>query len=79
MWRIYTNQETLDYLDQKHNIHMLCGPDMELYLCDFMFASMVNYLVCDGITYELSAEFVPDSEYTTLCESYDSNPSLTNF
>lgn len=69
MWRIYTNQETLDYLANEHNVHMICGPDMEVYSCDPVFSRIIGYLACSGHTYELSAEFVPDSDYDALCES----------
>ena len=69
MWRIYTNQETLEYLAKEHNVHTVCGPDMEVYVCDPMFSRIVEYLVRGGRTYELSAEFVPDSDYDALCES----------
>lgn len=69
MWRIYTNQETLSYLAKEHNVHTICGPDMEVYVCDPVFSRIIGYLAGPGRTYELSAEFVPDSDYDALCES----------
>lgn len=69
MWRIYTNQETLEYLAKEHNVHTICGPDMEVYVCDPMFSRIVDYLAHSGRTYDLSAESVPDSDYEALCES----------
>lgn len=69
MWRIYTNQETLEYLEKEHNVHMVCGPDMEVYLCDPMFSRIIRYLAVDDCTSDFSAEFVPDSDYDALCES----------
>lgn len=78
MWRIYTKKEILDSLHKEHNVHTFCGPDMEIYVCDFMFSMMIKYLNPDGFT-EFRAEFVSDSEYTAMCDSYDFNPSLTSF
>lgn len=69
MWRIYTNHETLEFLEKEHNVHMICGPDMELYVCDPTFSHIIPYLACAGRTYELSAEFVPNSDYHALCDS----------
>lgn len=69
MWRIYTNQETLEYLAKEHNLHTICGPDMEVYVCDPMFSRIPGYLAGVGISYDFSAEYVPDSEYTAMCES----------
>lgn len=69
MWRIYTNQETLDYLAKEHNVHTIPGPDNEVYLCDPMFSRIIGYLARGGTRYDFSAEFVPDSDYEALCES----------
>lgn len=69
MWRIYTNQETLEYLAKEHNVHTICGPDMEVYVCDPVFSRIICYLAGAGRTYDFSAEFVPDSDYDALCES----------
>lgn len=69
MWRIYTNQETLEYLAKEHNVHTICGPDMEVYVCDPVFSRIPAYLAGTGRTYELSAEFVPDLDYDALCDS----------
>lgn len=69
MWRIYTNQETLDMLSKKYNVHTICGPDMEVYVCDPVFSCIIVYLAGDGTCSDFSAEYVPDSVYTAMCDS----------
>lgn len=70
MWRIYTNQETLAYLAKEHNVHTVCGPDMEVYVCDPMFSRIIPYLAAIPPNFsDFSAEFVPDSDYDALCQS----------
>ncbi len=56
-------------LSKEHNVHTICGPDMEVYVCDPVFSRIIGYLAGDGICNDLSAEYVPDSEYTAMCES----------
>lgn len=56
-------------LSKKHHVHTISGPDMEVYVCDPVFSRIIPYLAGDGICYEFSAEYVPDSVYTDMCES----------
>lgn len=69
MWRIYTNQETLETLSKKYDVHTICGFDMEVYVCDPVFSDIISYLAVDGILSDFSAEYVPDSVYNDMCES----------
>lgn len=79
MWRIYADHETLEFLEKEHNVQTLFGPDNESYVCDFMFSSMIKYIIADGLCPDFRAEFVSDSEYTAMCHSFDFKPFQVGF
>lgn len=76
MWRIYTQQKTIDYLADKHNLYMACGPDMEVYVSDPVFRQIIDILITDDNCSDFRAEIVTESEYIALCESYGFTPDL---
>lgn len=61
-------------LSQKPLVETICGPDMEVYVRDPIFLRIAAYLIGDGFCCDFSAEFVPDSEYTAMCESLGKSP-----